>query len=456
MFTPSSITFLKPLHLTNYIGVTIAELSNQMQECASEKFTGWLDLQSEKTQGQQWRLYFCQGSLVWATSRMHPIRRWYRQLSWQCPQLVISQELNPPQLLPNYDCLTKLVKQEKIRQQQLEAIVEGQITEIVFDIIQWGERLQYRSKDVLTYRKIPTNAIEIQLFTVSAERIWRHTLKFWEAWQRAGLEDCSPNQAPVILKTEELQKQTSQLVYRNLSALTDSNQTFRDLAAELNRNMLLLTQTLIPFIRKGLIGLTEVEDLSSSVKPFTVSRLKQESFSTYRGHSPLMLSKQAIREVQQSITSSLLQPTGPLVACIDDSQMDSQTMSRILTEAGYRCICSQDPVHALPVLLENKPDLIFLDLVMPIVNGYEICAQIRRISVFKDIPVIILTGNDGVVDRIRAKIVGSSGFLTKPINSEKVLKFLKMHLRDAKPIQQSERSQMAQTSSARQQIFSLD
>lgn len=456
MFTPSSIAFFKPLNLTNYVGVTIAELSNQIQVCTSEQFTGWLDLQSEKTQGQQWRLYFYQGGLIWATSRVHPIRRWYRQLSWHCPQLLVSQELNPPQLLPNYDCLAKLVKQEKIRREQLEAVVEGQITEILFDIIQWGEKLQYRFGDLLTYRKISTNAIEAKLFAIPTERSWRQTLKFWEAWQRAGLEDCSPNQAPMILKAEELQQQTSQLVYRNLLTLTDSNQTFRDLAAKLNRNMLLLTQTLMPFIRKGSIGLAEVEDLSSSVKPFTVSNPKQEYPSTHRSNSLSIVSQQAMGKAPESITSSLIQPTGPLVACIDDNQIDSQTMSKILTEAGYRCISTQDPVQALPVLLENKPDLIFLDLVMPIVNGYEICAQIRRISVFKDIPVIILTGNDGVVDRIRAKIVGSSGFLAKPINSEKVLKSLKMHLPDAKPIPPSERSQMTQTLSSRQQILSLD
>jgi len=116
------------------------------------------------------------------------------------------------------------------------------------------------------------------------------------------------------------------------------------------------------------------------------------------------------------------------VACIDDSRIDSLAMHKILTEAGYRCLNIHDPVQALPMLLENKPDLIFLDLVMPIANGYEVCAQIRRVSMLKDTPVIILTSNDGIVDRVRAKMVGSSGFLAKPINSEKVLNMLRMHL----------------------------
>ena len=96
-------------------------------------------------------------------------------------------------------------------------------------------------------------------------------------------------------------------------------------------------------------------------------------------------------------------------------------MERILTEAGYRFIGIQDSVQALPTLLEQKPSLIFLDLVMPIANGYEICAQIRRVSTFKDVPIVILTSNDGIIDRVRAKFVGSSGFLSKPVNADWVL-----------------------------------
>ncbi len=65
---------------------------------------------------------------------------------------------------------------------------------------------------------------------------------------------------------------------------------------------------------------------------------------------------------------------------------------------------------------------------MPIANGYEVCSQIRRISQFKNIPVIILTGNNGIVDRVRAKIVGSSEFLSKPIKPEQVLAVVRKYL----------------------------
>jgi two-component system, chemotaxis family, response regulator PixG len=118
----------------------------------------------------------------------------------------------------------------------------------------------------------------------------------------------------------------------------------------------------------------------------------------------------------------------PLIAYIDDSRSDGLKMTYILTKSGYRCINIQESVSALTTLIENKPSLIFLDLVMPIANGYEICAQIRRVSALNNIPVIIVTSNDGIVDRVRARMVGSSGFLSKPIATEKVLKTLQKYL----------------------------
>jgi chemotaxis family two-component system response regulator PixG len=79
-------------------------------------------------------------------------------------------------------------------------------------------------------------------------------------------------------------------------------------------------------------------------------------------------------------------------------------------------------------LLSRKPDLIFLDLVMPNTNGYEICSQLRKVSAFRITPIIILTGNDGIIDRVRAKIVGASDFLSKPVDAETVLAVTSKHL----------------------------
>ena len=121
-----------------------------------------------------------------------------------------------------------------------------------------------------------------------------------------------------------------------------------------------------------------------------------------------------------------------LFACLNnlagDSHFDCLVMGQILTQAGCQFSNIRDPLQALPILIEHKPDLIFLDLYMPVMNGYEICVHIRRVLMFKETPVIIVTSSDGLVDRVRAKLIGATGFIAKPIEPEKVLTTLQQHL----------------------------
>lgn len=116
------------------------------------------------------------------------------------------------------------------------------------------------------------------------------------------------------------------------------------------------------------------------------------------------------------------------VVYVDDSPLDSQAMAEIITGAGYGYDNIAKPLETLPLILEIRPKLIFLDLVMPFTNGYELCAQIRRTSTFRKTPIIIVTNNDGIIDRVRARIVGASGFFSKPVKEQRVLKVLKKHL----------------------------
>lgn len=404
--------------------VNAAELARQIQACSEGKFTGQLDLEIKETKVPRWSLFFRMGSLIWGTREVHPLRRLHRQLSQHCMQMtidakvlasfrgsVVAQNLVLPQCW-DYYCLAELVRQGKVRQWQVLAVIEGNLTEILFDLHQQWDKLRYRSALKLIYKPIPQDTIDSidpTLVLIRGDQAWQLAKQAWEAWQEAGLLDYSPNLAPAIWKPEELRQHTSPVVYYNFVALIDGHQTLRDLAVKLKQNLLPLTQSIIPYIRKGFIEVIEVKDLSYDIKPATVAHPQPAS-------------------VAPSISPVQPQPTAPLIACIDDSRIDTEMMSRILTQSGYRFITIQNPVKALPILLEHKPDLIFLDLLMPITNGYEICGQIRRTSLFKDTPVIILTSNDGIVDRVRAKMVGSSGFLAKPIESEKVLKVLQRHL----------------------------
>jgi chemotaxis family two-component system response regulator PixG len=411
--------------------VTTAELAKQILACSQEEFTGQLDLEIKEPKAQRWSLFFRQGGLIWGASEAHRIRRLRRQLSQYCPQLLVNSTAlaslgmsvvgRGVAQLPyeDYQSLAELVRQGKVRRSQMVALTEGYLTEMLFDIHQRWDRFRYRSQLQLTYRTIPHNliaSIDSTSVSIQVDRIWQQTVQAWQAWQQEALAEISPNLAPAIAKPDELRWQTPPNVYHNLMALIDGQQTFRDLAVKLRQNPLSLTQSIMPYIRKGLIELLEVGDLSYSFKP---------AIATYPEPKP----------VSSPIKPIPPQPTSPLVVYIDDSPIDGQIMNQILSRTGYRCILIEDSVKALLLLLEHKPDLIFLDLVMPVTNGYEICAKIRRISALKDTPVIILTSNDGIVDRVRAKMVGSSGFLAKPIEQEKVVTTLQKYLPMPTPLQ---------------------
>ncbi len=152
------------------------------------------------------------------------------------------------------------------------------------------------------------------------------------------------------------------------------------------------------------------------------------------GASLLLFPKQSLPQERPriaKITERFIEQTGlrkPTVVYVDDSPQDSQALASIIQEAGYGYGYISDPLAAIPLLLEIQPKLIFLDLMMPYTNGYEMCAQIRRAYALQKTPVVILTNNDGIVDRMRAKIVGASGFCSKPVKKGKILKVLKKYL----------------------------
>jgi chemotaxis family two-component system response regulator PixG len=90
-----------------------------------------------------------------------------------------------------------------------------------------------------------------------------------------------------------------------------------------------------------------------------------------------------------------------------------------------------DPLQGMSELLKRKPNLIFLDLVMPNTNGYEFCTFLRKTTQFKEVPIVILTGNDGVIDRVRAKIAGASDFMGKPPEPSKVIQMVQKYVKSA-------------------------
>lgn len=381
---------------------TSESLSNQLAIWSQMQLTGRLDVQAYSS--QQWSLYFCMGRLVWTRGGLHMRRRWQRLLSQYCPQICAQNNSGFESDVVKgeyYNLLIHWVKQHQITGEQAASVIRNTVTEVMFDI------LQQENLSQLTFVDNHQDTLDASLTLLNPEQTLKQAQLIWETWSDAGLSNISPNLAPVLQQLEQLQQQSSPQVYQTLVKVIDGEKTLRDVAVLLKQDLLMLVRTFVRhYVSKGLMGLVRVPDFSPAAP------LEQKRESNAGAASPIQAASAAQR----------------LIACVDDSRLEQQVMELMLKKAGYRFLGIQDSIQVLPTLLEHKPDLIFLDLVMPVANGYEVCSQIRRISLFKNIPVVILTGNDGIVDRVRAKMVGSTDFLSKPIEAEQVLAILRKYL----------------------------
>ncbi|MGB6167390.1 MAG: response regulator, partial [Geitlerinemataceae cyanobacterium] len=370
----------------------VNSLVQQLTAQSQGKLTGRLEVKERG--GRQWDLYFCVGRLVWVTNNFHPIRQLKRYLARHCPKIKFETLIVPESAKFSswtYQVLWVLEKRQKISKQQSAEIVNDIVAEELFDL------LQQSARGGLTYTCYEQSALEMmrmQLTVVNLRAAFGQAQKNWQAWVKAGFGTVSPNLAPTLKNPQALKKKITPKAYAALAKKLNGKRTFRELAQLTQQNPDRLLKSLAPYIRQKWIELVQLADLPRPAKI--------ESKRPPKSAAPSSQVKQ-------------------LIACLDDDPQIRQLMERILAQAGYRPLTISDSMQAIPILLEHKPSLLFLDLVMPVANGYEVCTQLRRISALKDMPIVILTGNDGMIDRMRAKMVKASGFLTKPISSQKVV-----------------------------------
>jgi len=386
--------------------ITITAFAGKLTAIKQARFSGRLLLKGPLN--QEWTFYFYLGRIIYATGGLHPIRQWKRNLAAYCFNIDLNQldQLKLPTDIAGlssessttcweYKLLCAWVQQQKIQREQAVKMIQAIITEVLFDVTQAMH---------VTVQIKQENPLAPQLVLIDAEQAIAEAQKRWQIWKTAKISDLFPDQAPLIKQPEQLQQKTSAAVYQSLTTLLDGQRSLRDIAVQTKRNVTEVARSLLPYIEAGLIELVNIADLAVP----------------------------AANQGSEKIPPTTSTAEAPLIACVDDSPLVCQTMGKILTAVGYRFIAVPDSMRAIATLLNRKPDLIFLDLVMPNTNGYEICTQLRKVSAFRDTPIIILTGNDGILDRVRAKMVGASDFLGKPVDAETVLAIANKYLKHLK------------------------
>ena len=119
--------------------------------------------------------------------------------------------------------------------------------------------------------------------------------------------------------------------------------------------------------------------------------------------------------------------TGIRVVLIDDSNTIRRSGEIFLSQAGCKVILAEDGFDGLSKVVDNKPDIIFVDVMMPRLDGYQTCALIKNHAEFKDTPVVMLTSKDSLFNRARGKLVGADQYLTKPFSKKSLIEAVTMH-----------------------------
>lgn len=127
------------------------------------------------------------------------------------------------------------------------------------------------------------------------------------------------------------------------------------------------------------------------------------------------------RHLKTGVNAVIIPSSGLKVLVIDDSNTIRRSAEIFLKQGGHEVLLAEDGFDALSKVNDYEPDLIFCDILMPRLDGYQTCAIIKRNSRFSDVPIVMLSSKDGVFDKARGRMVGSQDYLTKPFTKDQLL-----------------------------------
>ncbi|BAY51575.1 two-component response regulator [Thermostichus vulcanus NIES-2134] len=368
-------------------------------------------------EGQQWFLYFDRGDIIYATHTIEPgdrFERHLRQLSHSVPALdrhlrakVRQQweQANTPTPIYEYESLHSLLTQGLITAEQFYQLVEGLILEVLesFLYLKTGQHQLVPYVEVAIARRFDAAS----LIEKCKSRI--------QQWLSLGHKIVSPFQRPYFFSHAQVNLTPEQ--QQRLGSLLRGF-SFRHLAVLLNQNEITLVRSLLPLIEKGAVVVREPQH------PFDL--LPNFDLSLWQETTPALVEDSG--DSGSGFFTSQVPNRTYRIVCIDDSPTILNEMKRFLADDAFEVIALNDSVKALMEVMRLNPDLILLDVGMPNIDGYKFCKVIRNHERFKSVPIIMVTGNTGLIDRAKARFVGATDYMTKPFTQAELLKMVFQYL----------------------------
>lgn len=361
-----------------------------------------------------WSFYFKQGNLIWASSNIHRFRRIYRITKQISPEIscqdtrLREQEISE---LWEYLLIGVLYKRQQISIIQVREIIQEVITEILFDCLLAVDRINqikviFETKGNSMGAILRSTLFKQPIAQIDYKKAIAHLESYAVDWQATNLAKYSPNYAPVIKDISNLKKVVDSDTYQQLFIYINGKKTVRDLAIASQFDLITIAILLAPHVKSKVIAMQQVQD----------QQLANLYFTPSDNNNKYSQSREYIQELDL-----------PLIIYVDDDPHICQQVAKILNPQGYRVLLVKDASKTLIMLLENQPSLIILNAVMSDVHGYELCAQIRKMSTGKNIPIVIARESENMIDLVRAKIVGVSDFISKPIKSTELMTIAQKH-----------------------------
>lgn len=334
-----------------------------------------------------WFLFFLNGRIIYATDQEGGLVRLQDHLKRHGIEGSLATPMQAATLhAPEYACIWDLLDQHKLTPEQARSIVKAMVQETLFDLLSLHQG---------AFRFEQGSALTPQLTTIEIGVSLAHLTRQLQIWKQFYPLIQSPDQSPTVIDAEVLKQQLPDDIFSVLRHWMQGTLSLRRIARYLNRDIPTVGQALYPYVQAGLLQLNH-----------------------------------AIADRPKSPSNS--RPT-PIIACIDDSATVRQVVTDTLQEQNYQLIALANPIEAIATLFDIKPDLILCDIAMPELDGHELCAMLRQSTVFQRTPIVMLTGKEGFTDRIRAKMVGATDYLTKPFTGEELLMLVETYIGAASP-----------------------
>jgi twitching motility two-component system response regulator PilG len=355
-----------------------------------------LDLRSNKSlSGRSWFVFFLNGQIVYAADADAGLARLRDYLRRYKAESALSQ-MEVPAIAttnaPEYGYLWALMENHVLTPAQGRSIMQGMVQETLFDLLSLHQ-------GTFIFESGP--ALAPQLMTLEIAPLVAQIMTQVQEWKQFYPHLQSPDQRATLADPLALQEALPDGTFSTLDRYADGKTSLRQVARYLNRDILTVARAIYPYIQRGWIQLVQssVEDSSS-----VATKVRGRDFE-------------------------LWQPTkAPRIACIDDGATVRATVDAILQQHGYDVTTVGDPIEALSLMFRLQPDLILCDIAMPELDGYEVCAMLRKSTAFRQTPIVMLTGKDGFIDRVKARMVGATDYLTKPFGESELLMLLEKYV----------------------------